>query len=118
VSSSALRFELGRRAAVELGSWPLLGRASDDLTGLPRHSTVIFSPGFKALISTRPSAGGRRARRLEALMKGTTTKPPMAPAQLDAMIQVRHRRSSGRSCFVHLVARGRSNATREVNPEF
>ena len=61
-------------------------------TGWPRHSTVIFSPGLRPLMSASTGAPAARARSegSKALTKGTATKPaPTAPAQPEAMIQVR-----------------------------
>jgi hypothetical protein len=61
-------------------------------TGLPRHSTVIFSPGLSALMSTSTAAPAALARSEGAnvLTKGTAVAtPPTAPAQLVAISQVR-----------------------------
>ena len=69
-------------------------------TGLPRHSTVSFSPGWMPLMSTSTEAPAARARSegWKLLTKGTATKPaPTAPAQLDAMSQVRLPLSTGLS---------------------
>jgi hypothetical protein len=60
-------------------------------TGLPRHSTVNFSPGFRAEISTSTAAPAALARSdgEKLLTKGTATKPaPTAPAQLEAISHV------------------------------
>jgi hypothetical protein len=61
-------------------------------TGLPRHSTVSFSPGLMAEMSTSTAAPAALARSegLNALMKGTATAaPPTAPAQPEAISHVR-----------------------------
>jgi hypothetical protein len=61
-------------------------------TGLPRHSTVIFSPGRSAEMSTSTGAPAALARSegWKLLTKGTATKPaPTAPAQPEAISQVR-----------------------------
>ena len=61
-------------------------------TGLPRHSTVIFSPGFTAAMSTSTAAPAALARSEGAKLatKGVAkAAAPAAPAQLEAMSQVR-----------------------------
>src|SRR5258707_7559088 len=61
-------------------------------TGLPRHSTVIISPGLSPPISASTAAPAARARSLgwKLLTNGTAVAPtPTTPAQLEAMIQVR-----------------------------
>ena len=71
--------------------------------------------------STGAPAALARSDGWKLLTKGTATKPaPMAPAQLDAMIQVRLPPSIFWSVMFLFtpVIRDRSSATREVNPEF
>jgi len=61
-------------------------------TGLPRHSTVIFSPGLRAAMSTSTAAPAALARSegWKVLTNGTATAaPPTAPAQDVAISQVR-----------------------------
>src|SRR5690606_14673730 len=61
-------------------------------TGLPRHSTVIFSPTCSAPMSTSTGAPAALAfsEGWKVLTKGTAVAtPPTAPAQPDAINQVR-----------------------------
>src|SRR5690349_12088434 len=61
-------------------------------TGLPRHSTVSFSPSFSAEMSTSTAAPAALAfsEGWKLLTKGTATKPaPTAPAHPDAISHVR-----------------------------
>ena len=61
-------------------------------TGLPRHSTVTFSPGFRPPMSTSTGAPAALARSegWKLLTKGTAVAtPPTAPAQPDAISHVR-----------------------------
>ena len=76
-------------------------------TGLPRHSTVSFSPGFKAEMSTSTAAPAALARSdgWKLLTKGVATKPaPTAPAQVEAISQVRLLLSTGVSLMEILLA--------------
>jgi len=60
-------------------------------TGLPRHSTVSFSPGLTSEISTSTAAPAALARSegWKVLTKGVATKPaPTAPAQVEAISHV------------------------------
>jgi hypothetical protein len=59
---------------------------------LPRHSTVNFSPGLIAPISTSTAAPAALARSegLKELTNGTTAAtPPTAPTQLEVISHVR-----------------------------
>jgi hypothetical protein len=61
-------------------------------TGLPRHSTVIFSPGCRALMSASTAAPAALARSdgAKVLTKGTATAAaPTAPAPAVIATQVR-----------------------------
>jgi hypothetical protein len=67
-------------------------------TGLPRHSTVIFSPGLRAEISTSTAAPAALARSegWKVLTKGTAVAtPPTAPAHADVISHVRLLESTG-----------------------
>ena len=68
-------------------------------TGLPRHSTVIFSPGFSALMSTSTGAPAALARSdgVKLATNGTAASHASdgAGAAGDAMIQVRRAGSTG-----------------------
>ena len=61
-------------------------------TGLPRHSTVSFSPGLRLAISTSTAAPAALARSdgAKLVTKGVAkAAAPAAPAQLDAISHVR-----------------------------
>jgi hypothetical protein len=61
-------------------------------TGLPRHSTVIISPGCRVLISTSTAAPAARARSdgWKVLTNGmAVATPPTAPAPQAMATQVR-----------------------------
>src|SRR6185369_8991352 len=102
VSSSGLRLDCGSAS-----SGSTLGNAASCCgvrrtthTGLPRHSTVIFSPGFNALTSTStgaPAALARSEGSNEATKGTAAATPPTAPAQVDAMSHVRLPVSTGLS---------------------
>jgi hypothetical protein len=84
---------------------------------------VILSPGFKPLMSASTGAPAARARSdgSKLLTKGTATKPaPIAPMQLEAMIQVRLPPSIFCSLMLLLtrVTATNPDQTREVNLEF
>ena len=67
-------------------------------TGLPRHSTVSFSPGFRAEMSTSTGAPAALAfsEGWKLLTKGTAVNaPPTAPAQPEAISHVRLLASTG-----------------------
>ena len=94
VSSEGLRLESGSASApfkpVKAASCSAVRRTTQ--TGLPRHSTVFFSPGLMSArsISTAAPAALARSEGWKVLAKGTATAAaPTAPAQVDAMIQVR-----------------------------
>jgi len=61
-------------------------------TGLPRHSTVFFSPGFRSAMSTSTGAPAALARSdgVNVLTKGiAVATPATAPAPQVIAIQVR-----------------------------
>jgi hypothetical protein len=94
VSSAGLRADFGSASRLSTfgSSASCSGVRLTIHTGLPRHSTVIFSPAFSALMSTSTAAPAARARSegWKLLTNGTAAKPaPATPAQLEAMIQVR-----------------------------
>ena len=94
VSSAGLRADFGSASRLStLGSSASCSGVRLTIhTGLPRHSTVIFSPGFeRADVDFDRGAGGACALGgLEAADERHGGKAGAgAPAQLEAMIQVR-----------------------------
>ena len=94
VNSSRLRFDCGSASSAScFGSAAICSGVRLTIhTGLPCHSTIIFSPGFRAEMSTSTGAPAAFARSegWKLLTNGTAVKAaPMAPAQLDAISQVR-----------------------------
>ncbi len=93
VSSSGLRCDVGSASSFSIvfSAASCSGVRLTIHTGLPRHSTVSFSPGWRALISTSTAAPAARARSdgWKLLTNGTATAaPPTTPAQLEAISQV------------------------------
>ena len=86
-------FGIGDQRIVSLGSSAICSGVRRMIhTGLPRHSTVIFSPGLSPLMSTSTGAPAARARSegWKLLTKGTARKPARRhPRNREAMIQVR-----------------------------
>ncbi len=77
----ALGVRVGQLAVVGLRRASCSGVRRTVQTGLPRHSTVIFSPGLSAPMSASTGAPARRALgRGEGADEGRP--PPLAPAQL------------------------------------
>ncbi|KEH13621.1 hypothetical protein GY15_11110 [Delftia sp. 670] len=77
-------------------------------TGLPRHSTVSFSPSLRAEISTSTAAPAALAFSdgWKVLTNGTAVAtPPTAPAHADVMIHVRLLESIGVSLMGFLELR-------------
>src|SRR5688572_3819316 len=100
VSSSGLRLDSGSASwASSFGSDASCSGVRRTIqTGLPRHSTVSFSPGFSAAMSTSTAAPAALARSdgWNDETKGTAAAtPPTAPAQVDAMSHVRLPVSTG-----------------------
>ncbi len=100
VSSEGLRSDLG---SASWGSSPgsaasCSGERLMIQTGLPRHSTVIFSPVLRPAMSTSTAAPAALAfsEGWKVLTNGTAVAtPPTAPAQPDAMSHVRLLESIG-----------------------
>ena len=94
VSSLGLRSDLGSASSPSMpasdASCSAVRRTIQ--TGLPRHSTVIFSPGLISAMSTSTAAPAALARSegWNVLTKGmAVATPPTAPAQPEAINQVR-----------------------------
>src|SRR5574337_2190185 len=100
VSSSGLRSDFGSASAgsffASASSCALVRRTIH--TGLPRHSTVIFSPGASAPMSTStgaPAASARPAGATAEPNRTTAATPPSAPTPVVSATQVRRPGSAG-----------------------
>ena len=90
----ALRSELGSASSPSsfLSESSMSGVRCRIQIGLPRHSTVIFSPGFTPAMSTSTAAPAALAFSdgAKLLTKGVASAAaPAAPAHVEAMSQVR-----------------------------
>ena len=99
VSSDGLRLENGSASSGSIlaSAASCSGVRRTIHTGLPRHSTVIFSPGRRPLMSACTGAPAALARSDGAKLdtKGTATAaPPTAPAPQVMAIQVRRPEST------------------------
>ncbi len=100
VNSSGLRLDSGSANSLScLGNAAIISGVRCRIqTGLPRHSTVIFSPGFRPEMSASTGAPAAFARSDGSKLdtNGTAVaRPPTAPAQPVASNQVRLLWSTG-----------------------
>src|SRR6476661_2136691 len=117
---NALRSELGSATSesVFFSDSSISGVRLRIHTGLPRHSTVTFSPGLSDEMSTSTGAPAALARSegWKLATKGTAVNAaPAAPAQVDAINHVRLLVSAGVSLMKSSKGRACGRSTRDCS---